>query len=235
MKKLKTILLILMAGITLSLRAEETTYEFTDPNYTRLFFTPTAETIKKGRAYVGVTEFLLFQYAYGITDSAQMGVTVFPFFPSAAFVFKNEIVNSQNNILSLQFGIGTPLIFSEDFSGVGFMGGLIYSNGTRDKRFTISSTFIGTISNADDTFAGAIIACGFETRTSERVKWLFELSLVPVFIDGKLEADFPRGITIGPRFFGKNFAADLGFTFPLQRFGNTVYFILPVFNFAYHF
>jgi hypothetical protein len=77
---------------------------------------------------------------------------------------------------------------------------------------------------------------GYETRTSERVKWLFEFTALPAFVDGEFIDEFPRGITMGPRFFGKNFAADIGFLFPLQSFsGDLVYLILPVFNFAYHF
>ncbi len=92
---------------------ETSTYEYDDPNYTRLFLTPTAETIKKGRAYVGVTEVVLFQYAYGITDSTQFGVS-FPIYPvAAAFVLKNEIYNRDNKIFSFQFGLGTPLIISK--------------------------------------------------------------------------------------------------------------------------
>ncbi len=215
---------------------EEIPYEFSDPNYTRLFLTPTAETIKKGNAYVGITEVVLFQYAYGITDSIQVGIT-FPIYPVAAgFVMKNEIYNRENKIFSFLFGVGTPLFFSEEFVGVGLTGGLIFSNGTRDRRFTISSHVLGTISSEEDTFFGILIGAGYEIRTSERVKWIFEFTALPVFINGKFEDDFPRGITIGPRFFGRNFAADIGFFFPLQSIrGEVKYFILPVFNFAYHF
>ncbi len=235
MKSIYLILIVLFFTINTSI-AEETTYEYDDPNYTRLFLTPTAETVKKGGAYVGITEILLFQYAYGITDSTQIGVS-FPIYPvAAAFIFKNELYNRDNKIFSFQLGVGTPLFFSEEFTGVGLMGGLIFSNGTRNQRFTISSTFIGVISSEGDNSFVILIGAGYETRTSEKVKWIFEFTALPVFFNGELESDFPRGITIGPRFFGRNFAADLGFLFPLQTFrGELVYLVFPVFNFAYHF
>lgn len=236
MKVLKFFLILLLFNICPLFADEYNTYEYDDPNYTRLFLTPTAETVKKGSAYVGVTEVVLFQYAYGITDSTQFGVS-FPIYPvAAAFVLKNEIYNRDNKILSFQLGLGTPLVISKDFGGVGLMGGMIFSNGNRNKRFTISSNFIGTISKGDDNFFGILIGAGYERRTSERVKWIFEFTALPVFINGEFQSESPRGITIGPRFFGRNFAADLGFLFPLHSFsGDLVYIFFPVFNFAYHF
>lgn len=238
MKFLCRIIFVVILLLIQELNAEEetSTYEFTDPNYTRLFLTPTAETVKKGRAYVGITEVVLFQYAYGINDSTQIGVT-FPVYPVAgAFVLKNELFNRENKIFSFQFGIGTPFFFTDEFAGVGLMGGLIFSNGTRDRRFTISSNFIGTISNGEDNFFGLLIGMGYETRASERIKWIFEFTALPFSLDGKFESNSPRGITVGPRFFGKNFATDLGFFFPVQTFSDElVYLIFPVFNFAYHF
>lgn len=211
-------------------------YEYSDPNYTRLFLTPTAETLKRGRAYVGITEIVLFQYAYGLSDNSQVGVTVFPFYPTAGVVFKSELIHTRDDIFSFQFGGGMPLIMTGEFSGAGMIGGFIYTRGNRDDRFTIGTNFFGIITNNEDNLVGALLNFGYEVRTSERVKWLFELALTPAFVGGEFANDFPRGITIGPRFFGRNFASDLGFFFPLQTFkGSVTYYAIPVINFAYHF
>lgn len=216
--------------------AEETIYEYDDPNYTRLFLTPTAETLKKGNAYFAVTEILLFQYAYGVTDSTQIGLSALPYPPIVNFNLKTELINKDNKIFSFLIGFGTPLIFEAGQTILGFQGGFIFSSGTRDSRFTFSTIYLGgfVFGDGSENLSGLALSAGFEKRTSEHMKLLFELTGVPSFINGEFADDFPRGFIFGPRFFGKEFAADVGFLFPLQSLGG-YYFILPVVNIAYHF
>jgi hypothetical protein len=192
-----------------------------DPNPTRLFFGPTARSLKQGAGYVGVYEILLPFVQVGLTDRISFGAgTPLIFGDGSAHPFwitpKVQVYASE----SVQASVGVM-----HFLNVGHGNfGIAYVVGTRG---TADSAVTGGVGYAYDRSynnknGAAVVMIGGEHRVSRGMKILTENYI------------FNRGgiLTGGVRWLGERFSADLALVVPTDA-GTTVAF--PLVNVVYSF
>jgi hypothetical protein len=190
-----------------------------DPNPTRLFFGPTARSLKQGAAYVGVYEILLPFVQVGLTDRISFGAgtplifgdgSAHPFWITPKVqVYASELVQASAGVMHfLNVGDGTL--------------GIAYVVGTRG---TADSAVTGGVGYAYDRSyssnnGAAVAMIGGEHRVSRGMKILTENY---IFNGG--------GILMGGvRWLGERFSADLALVVPTGG-GTTVAF--PLVNVVY--
>jgi hypothetical protein len=192
-----------------------------DPNPTRLFFGPTARSLKQGAGYVGVYEILLPFVQVGLTDRISFGAgTPLIFGEGSAHPLwitpKAQVYASE----SVQASVGVM-----HFLNVGDGNfGIAYVVGTRG---TTDSAVTGGVGYAYDRSynaknGAAVVMIGAEHRITRGMKVLSENY---IFNGGGI-------LTGGVRWLGERFSADLALVVPTDG-GTTVAF--PLVNVVYSF
>jgi len=199
-------------------------YIRSDPNKTRLFFAPTARTLRQGKGYFSAYEIFLPFIAYGVTDYITLsgGMTLLPGIPIEYqlkyFAPKLRIINED------KFSLSSGLLWMavKDVSA-----SIVYGVGTYDDYpFTLSAGL--GFGYAQGKFTQKPFAMiGLEYQLSKSVKLLSENWIFP-------EAD-GAVISFGIRFFGENLAADFGFFTQSEIIGEGSFPFLPWIGFAYNF
>jgi hypothetical protein len=217
-----------------------------DANATRLLFSPTGRSLRKGQGYVGVYEFILPFVQVGITDRFSLGVgtpllfvgddTSRPVWVTPKYqVYQGSRVSAATGVMHFN-------VFGED-SRVGLAYGVV-TVGTDDNAWTLgtgwaysryyeneydSSCWSGPFpagpcepTRVARTEGSPVIMIGGERRLSRRVKFLTENYV----FEGAGIASF------GVRFLGDRLSADLGAAIPL---GTEEFIVVPVVNFVWTF
>ena len=189
-----------------------------DPNSSRLFFTATGRTLKKGEAYVGTYIIVLPFFAVGLTDriTVAAGAPVLfgelePFYVAP----KVQVFRTARAAIS----VGTlALFFDDEIVDINYAVGTF---GTPDHALTLGLGF----GFSGDQFSNQPVAMiGGETRTSRRIKLVTENYFLPGE-DGLL-------FSAGLRFIGDRFSTDLGIA---GFVGGTSACCIPLINFSYAF
>jgi hypothetical protein len=216
-----------------------------DPNATRLLFSPTARSLTRGQGYVGVYEFILPFVQVGLTNRLSMGVgTPLVFFgddtgrpvwftpkyqfykgprTSAAVGVMHFVVVGENARVGLAYAVTTTGT-DDDALTVGLGWAYAHYHETvYDYSPCFSATTIGTAACAVSTRTtrteGApLVMVGGEHRVSRRVKVVTE------------NYAFQHGgvLSVGARFLGERFSADLGLMAPIV--GGDGFVVAPVLN-----
>ena len=186
-----------------------------DSNPTRLFFTPTGRSLKKGEAYLGVYQIVLPFVQVGITDRVSIGagtpLIVGDFDRPVWITPKVKLLETRSTAVSA----GVMHFFNVDDASVGIAYGVV-TQGSTDNALTVGLGY--SYARTDDEEAGSgVLMLGGERRVSKRMKLVTENY---VFKGG----GFASG---GVRFFGEKLSADLGLVAPL--FGDD-FFAFPMIN-----
>lgn len=215
-----------------------------DANATRLMFSPTGRSLRKGQGYVGVYEFLLPFVQVGITDRLSFGVgtpllffgddTSRPVWVTPKYqVYRGSRVTAAAGVMHFH-------VFGED-ARVGLAYG-VATIGSDDNAWTVGSGWAYSRYYEDEygpgcwtvpyqpceptrvarTEGSPVVMFGGERRLSRRVKFLSE----NYAFEGGGIASF------GVRFLGERLSADLGAAVPL---GLDELIVVPVVNFVWTF
>ena len=192
-----------------------------DPNPTRLFFGPTARSLKQGAGYFGVYEILLPFVQVGLTDRISFGAgTPLIFGDGSAHPFwitpKVQFYASES--MQASVGIMHFLNVGDGNFGIAYV---VATRGTTDSAVT------GGVGYAYDRSyntqnGAAVVMIGAEHRMTRGMKILTENY---IFNGGGI-------LTGGVRWLGERFAADLALVVPTDG-GSTVAF--PLVNVVYSF
>jgi hypothetical protein len=173
-------------------------YWFPNPNYTRLFFAPTGQMLKKGEGYFSDYELFFPGFAYGLTDNVTIGggVSLFPagiedqvyyLTPKVGFSISDKVhlatgmllAGTQGETGGIYYGVGT---FGDGNASLTLGGGYGFAGGK------IESKPVGMI--------------GGELRIARRIGLVTENYLLPVSEDNVL-------YSFGLRFMGEKITTDL--------------------------
>ena len=192
-----------------------------DPNPTRLFFGPTARSLKQGEGYVGVYEILLPFVQIGITDRVSFGAgTPLIFGDGSAHPFwitpKVQVFASESTQASI--GVMHFLNVGDGTLGIAYV---VATRGTTDSAVT------GGVGYAYDrsynsSNGAAVVMVGGEHRVTRGMKVMTENY---VFSAGGI-------LTGGVRWIGEHFSADLALVVPID--GNSA-IGFPLVNVVYSF
>ena len=207
-----------------------------DPNYTRLYFAPTARTLGQRSGRVTTYFFVMPSVAYGITDRVDVsGAAILPF-DGATFVTANVKAGLvQTSRLSLAVGASAGVPFGADVDGTP-VGGTFYglaTFGASEGAVTLGAfgVYGGGFEDEFEVGSGGAILLGAERQISNSVKLISENFLL--FASGE---DFgsATGHALGLRFFGDRIAADLALLAG-QAGGDVEVLPVPYVSFAYNF
>ncbi len=191
-----------------------------DPNPTRLFFGPTARSLKKGEGYVGSFFYIMPTVQVGITDRLSIGGGTPLVFGGGDFPIwvtpKFQIYDSPKAAVAV--GALHFLNIDDISMGIAYAAGTF---GSRDDAVTVGVGWAYASDNRTDE-GSAVVMIGGERRASRRIKWITENYLWKGggFVSG------------GVRFLGESLSADLGLVSPL---GIDDFFVFPVMNFVWKF
>lgn len=234
----REVVLTTQAGATMTARREEIASlkqvtgallqgEFIppDPNATRLFFAPSARSLKKGQAYLGVYEFLMPFVQVGVTDrfSVGGGTPLFlgvdegnrPFWVTP----KLQVVDAESG----QVAVGLMHAFNWNGDGVDEGLGVAYVVGTSGGPAGSISIGGGMGYRTNGGGRGGVVMIGGERTVRRNLKLISE-NYVWKGGNGVLSG--------GVRFFGERLSADFALGFPL---GADQFFAFPLINFVYLF
>lgn len=178
-------------------------YRERDPNTTRLFFAPTGRTLDQGDGYFA-DYYIFFPFvAYGITDRLTLaaGASIFPGAESQLVYIAPKLGLYRAPKLNVSVGGIYVTIPGEEESISAAYAGATWGN--NDNAFT----FLGGMAFGGGESTPGFIA-GFERRISGSVKIIGEGWFFP-----EMEEDLVVPIVIGPRFFGRKIAVDLGLAY----------------------
>ena len=196
-------------------------FQPTDPNTTRLFFAPTARSLKKGETYFGLYELIMPSLQVGITDRISIGGgTPLLFFGDGDWE-RPFWVTPKVQLLDtgrVQLAGGAFHAFDSDGDG----GGIAYGVATAGS-LAGSVTGGAGIAYAVDGGRTVLVMIGADRQISRSVKLVTENY---VWRGGNGIASF------GLRFFGERLSADVGLAMPL---GEEAGYAFPVVNFVYLF
>jgi hypothetical protein len=191
-----------------------------DPNPTRLFFGPTARSLKKGEGYVGSFFYIMPTVQVGITDRLSIGGGTPLVFGGGEFPIwvtpKFQIYDSPKAAVAV--GALHFLNIDDHSMGIAYAAGTF---GSRDDAVTVGVGWAYASNNRSDE-GSAVVMIGGERRASRRIKWITENYIWNGggFVSG------------GVRFLGESLSADLGLVSPL---GIDELFVFPVMNFVWKF
>lgn len=215
-----------------------------DANATRLLFSPTGRSLRRGQGYVGVYELILPFVQVGLTDRFSMGIgTPLLFFGDELsrpvwLTPKYQFLDSDR--VDAAAGLMHFDVFGEDGRvGVAYV---VATVGTEDNAWTVGTGWVysryyeneyaaGCFSRPHPTCEPERVArderspigmVGGERRISRRLKLVSENY---VFRSGGIAS-------IGVRFIGERLSADVGAFAPLAAGGT---FVAPVVNFVWTF
>lgn len=184
-----------------SIHFKDGIYTQPDPNYTRLFFSPTGRSLKAGKGYFADYQVLFPGVAYGVSDKLTLGGGIFPFstgdFFMGWFTPKMGIVETED----YAFAVGLLSIIVTGNNET-FNAGIVYGVGTLgnpDKAITVGLGYGYAESKIADK---PMIMIGYEKRIGKRTKFLSENWIFPG-VDDPL-------FSMGIRWFGEKMALDFG-------------------------
>ena len=195
-----------------------------DPNATRAFLMPTANTLPAGDGYVGDYELFFFTASVGLTDwlMVNAGTLLIPVSVENEVVdygFKARVFEIPDKVA---FAVGvqmiTPLSVGES-AGIAY-GVVSVGNADMKGNLALGKTFA--------TFGGSSMVVGVsgDARVGESIKLLAELWVLP-------DVDWVP-LVVGVRFFGSHLSGDLGLMYPVGvSLGSPIG--IPVANFIYNF
>ena len=204
-------------------------YEFDDPNYSRLLFSPTGWPLRKGHGYFSDTYVFFPSVAYGLTDNLSLlgGFSIFPG------------VSLEDQIYFLAPRIGTRFVNGALSAGLLWISagekhrfGMFYgvgSIGDRDRSLTAGVGFGYASKESGYEISNPILLIGGNLRLSRHISLLTENWIIT-------ESSFDiesEPFSLALRFFGRRLSADLGvvFNYSILKEG----FPIPWLSFAYHF
>jgi hypothetical protein len=191
-----------------------------DPNATRLFFGPTARSLKRGQTYLGVYEFLMPFVQVGVTDRLSIGGGT-PLMFGVDEWERPFWITPKLQVLDRPSGqIAVGVLHAFDVDGDG--GGIGYVVGTSGSPAASVSIGAGMAYGTDGGRAGVVMVGG--ERTVRRNLKLITENYIWKGGNGVASA--------GVRFFGERVSADLALGFPI---GADAFFAFPVVNFVYLF
>ncbi|MDI6804565.1 MAG: hypothetical protein QME58_12100 [Bacteroidota bacterium] len=195
-----------------------------DPNNTRLFFAPTARTIRSGHGYFSAYEIFFPMLAFGIADVVSIagGMSLFPGAPLQIFYVAPKITPIHTDDLDIAGGV----LYLNSTLG-GFEGlGIVYGVGTYGNEKAAFTGGLGWGFSRGELTNKPILLLGGELRLSNSLKLISENWIPP-------DADI-QFISFGLRFFGDKVAGDFGLIHPLgSRIENFPF--IPWIGFAYNF
>lgn len=169
-----------------------------DPNTTRLFFAPTARSIKSGCGYFA--DYIIFfpTVAYGITDNIAIsgGVSLIPGAKRQVWFLAPKI--SYNISPALDTAIGAFLLDPPGDENSELLGYGVMTYGDRRQSLTLGYA-LSLESNSEDNH---ILIVGGDLQLSNRIKLITENWIF-------LHEDKPQVFSAGIRFFGERMAVDL--------------------------
>ena len=187
-----------------------------DPNSSRLFFTATGRTLRKGEAYIGTYIIVLPFFAVGLTDR----ITIAAGAPVLFGQFEPFYVAPKLQVLRTdpaEISVGTlAFFFDDEVVGINYAVGTF---GTPDRALTLGLGF-GFLG---DEFSNQPVGMiGGETRISRRI----ELVTENYFLPGKTGLVWSGGF----RVIGERFSTDLGIA---GFVGGGSGCCVPLINFSY--
>lgn len=210
--------------ITVITQPVGTIYEYTDPNATRLFFSPTARSLKHLQGYFSVYQLFFPSFGLGLYDVVTLngGISILPGAKQQLYYLASKVRVVHFKQLDLAAGILYTNVTGGEASGAGIAFG-VATYGTEDYALTAGLGW----GYAEKEFSDRpVLVLGGEARISKNLKILTENWLLP-------GAD-TKVLTFGIRFFGRQLAADLGFIYPTGSEMSGFPFI-PWVGFAYNF
>jgi hypothetical protein len=205
---------------TLSGYFEGEKYMRRDPNDTRLFFSSTGRSLKKGQGYFSAYEIFFPSIAVGITDFIMIsgGISLIPGAESQLIYLTPKI-----RLLHLKnFDLSASLQYMSSF---GYSFGMSYANATYG---TSRASVTGGLGwgFVDGHFSSSpCIILGGETQLSNSIKLITENWFPP-----KTDVAI---LLFGIRFFGENIAGDFGLMTTTKSSGGFPF--VPWVGFAYNF
>jgi hypothetical protein len=191
-----------------------------DSNATRLFFGPTARSLRRGQAYVGVYELLLPTVQVGLTDRFSIGGGTLPLFGfedgRLAWITPKVQLYSGDRA-AVAAGVIHFFVSGEDDVGIAFAATTF---GPSDAAVTTGAGC--AYATGDEGGCSAVVMVGGERRLSRRVKFISENYLWKG--SGLLSGGF--------RFLGDRLSADVGLVIPL---GTDEFVAVPIVNFVWMF
>ncbi|MBM4165586.1 MAG: hypothetical protein FJ218_01460 [Ignavibacteria bacterium] len=199
-------------------------YWFENPNATRLFFGPTAYTLKKNDGYIADYYLFFPTIAYGITDNITIagGLSIFPGidFNKQIFYLAPKIGYATSEDFS--FAVGALFIQPPDANSTI---GVMYGVGTYGNPYESISLGFG-YGYSGNTFAKKpMVMLGGEKRISKKFAVVSENWIFP-------EIDVPI-VSYGIRFFGESLSVDFAFITALED--DFLFPGIPYVDFAYKF
>ena len=195
-----------------------------DPNFTRLFFAPTARPLKSGQGYFSAYQIFFPFLAVGLSDFVTLagGMSLIPGAESQIIYFAPKITPVQLGDLSVAGGVLYIHATFGESDGVGIIYG-VTSFGNQNASLTAG---LGWGFSGNETAHKPIILLGGELRASNSIKFITENWIPP-------DSDIAF-LSFGIRFFGDSLASDLGLIYPAgSRFRGFPFF--PWLGFAYNF
>lgn len=191
-----------------------------DANPTRLFFGPTARSLKRGEGYVGSFFYIMPTIQVGITDRLSIGGGTPLVFGGGSLPIwvtpKFQVYDSPKAAVAI--GAMHFLNIDDNNLGIAYAAGTF---GSRDDAMTVGVGW-AYANNNDNNEGAVVVMIGGERRASRRIKWITENYIWNGggFVSG------------GVRFLGESLSADLGLVSPL---GIDEFFVFPVMNFVWKF
>ncbi len=195
-----------------------------DPNLTRLFFSPTARTLPRGRGYLAAYELLFPFAAQGVSDSFLIAGGT-PLFWSDDFD-SSRVYYLAPKLRVLSTGRTDIAVGAFHFQQVGASPdnasfGALYAaitQGTPDRALTLA---VGLGYDDDGLVDEPVVMAGGEARVSRTIKLVTENYFGP---------GGTALLAFGPRFFGERLSADLALGIVVDE-GDAWTF--PIVNFVY--
>lgn len=199
-------------------------FQQSDPNYTRLFFSPTGRPLKNGQGYFALYELFFPFLAVGIGDVVTLagGVSILPGAKGQIVYVAPKITPVHLKNIDLAAGVLYMHPTTGNSSGLG----IVYTVGTYgsvDRALTVG---LGWGFSSSELANKPVLMLGGELRISGSIKIITENWIPP---EGDLVI-----YSFGFRFFGEKLAADLGFIRPSQ-FTSDGFPFVPWLGFSYNF
>jgi len=175
-------------------------YSYKDPNDTRLFFAPTARTLKQGQGYFSDYELFFPSFGVGAFDFLTIGggITIFP-----GSDFQLYYVAPKIRLLHMgKLDVAAGTVYMNATTNEGFGGGIAWGLATYGTSDLAATVGLGWGYSGEDISDSPVVMLGGEARVSQSIKLLSEAWLFP-------NSDY-NPIIFGIRFFGRRLAADLG-------------------------
>ncbi len=210
-----------------------------DPNRTRLFFGPTARTLRAGEGYVGAYELFLPFVAIGVSDRFTLagGTPIVPGAIGRVWYLAPKVELVRRERFQLSSGVLAFADFDSDDDPIG----VVYGAGSWGGADNSVPGGAGWAFAGSDIEHRPVLMAGGETRVSGRVKLVTENYLYfgrersdPYYApEPTYETEFVGLLGGGVRIFGERLSGDLGIGAGVgsQDFGCCI----PLVNFVYNF